>query len=124
MRILTCLAVAVAALTSIACGPAPEGGNVYVTESALEGADLDNANANTPVRLVPVVIDADDIGCTIDGVRFGRCTLTPTAGYDGPQDLCDLQTDGGGAYTSACDTNVDDKAVERLREMPWHCPAG
>ena len=124
MRSLSCLAIAVAAL-SIACGgPAPEGGNVYVTESALEGVD-GAATPGTPVRIVPVQVDADDPGCTVDGSRYDRCTLTLTptgADYQGPQNLCELSA-GATTFVSDCDIG-DDVAggFERLKEVPWHCP--
>lgn len=124
MRSLSCL-VAVAAL-SIACGgPVPEGGNVYVTESALEGVDTP-ATAGTPVRIVPVQVDADDPGCTVDGSRYDRCTLTitPTAAdYQGPQNLCDLGTGGPTTFIADCDIGDDVMGgFERLKEVPWHCP--
>jgi hypothetical protein len=125
MRSLSFLAITIAALTSIACGgPAMDAGNVYVSE-ALEGID-GVADTAGPVRLVTVAVDVNDPGCTVDGVRFGRCTITRTAtvDYNGPVNLCELETDSS-TYAWECDVSDDDTAtVERQQEMPWHCPTG
>lgn len=120
MRCFSCLAIAVAALTSIACGgPTIDAGNVYVSEAALEGVD---ANAS---RLVTVAVDVEDHGCTVDGLRFERCTLTRTSTIDvsdRPLKLCELEVDTGASYTWECDARAADAV--NVKELPWHCPSG
>lgn len=127
MRSLSCLALSIAALTSIACGgPAPEGGNAYVSEGALGTVDgVDNASA--PFRLVTVAVDVKDQGCTVDDVRFGRCTLTRTPTQDvlgQSLDLCELQVENGGTYIWECDVGAEAVAGMDRQEFPWHCPTG
>lgn len=112
------VAVAVS-LTSIACGSAPDA-NSPTSEAALESID----------QLTPVVeVDRTGTGCTVDGVRFGRCTLTrtPTTDVFGHDlNICDLETDTGGSYSWQCDDSQTDAAaaVERYQGRWGHCPNG
>ena len=120
MRSLSCLAVAIAALASFACGsPPPDTSNAYVTQG-LEGVD--------GLRLVGEV-DAKDPGCTVDGVRFGRCTLTRTTITDvvgESLNVCDLEVQNGGSYSWECDDSHEEvaSAVERYQQRVGHCPEG
>ena len=135
MRSLLGLSIAVAALASIACGaPPPDGGNVFVSEGGsadaalvmADGQDVDAANQ--PFRLVPVVIDESDPGCTVDGMRFGRCSMTRTNTVDVKGvslSLCELEVDNGAAYTWECDVGHEaGTAVDRYQTNLNHCPEG
>lgn len=119
MRTLSALAVAVVALTSVACGSAaPEAGNAYETQG-LDGID----------GLTRVAVDEADSGCSVDGVRFGRCTLTRTSATDVRGQslaICDLEVDGGGTYSWQCDDSSQEfvSAVERYDARYAHCPNG
>lgn len=117
--VLIALAIGVA-LTSIACGSAPEGNAPSSDSAALESLD----------QLTPVVeVDTKGSGCTVNGLTFGRCTLTRTAttdvfGHD--LHVCDLETDTGGMYTWQCDDAHEEaaSAVERYQRAWGHCPNG
>lgn len=119
MRSLSCLAVVVAALASFACGSAPEAGAGTTQEFAIEGVD----------GLTRVVVDSETGGCSVDNVKFGRCTLTRTSTVDvvSGQELqiCDLETDSG-MTSFACDDAASEAAaaVGRYRERVGHCPTG
>lgn len=122
MRSLSCLAVVVAALTSFACGSAPEASQGATAEFAIESVD--------GLTRVEVEVDVEGGSCTVDNVRFGRCTLTRTTQVDivSGQELqiCDLETDNGGLYSWACDDEASEAAaaVDRYRERVGHCPTG
>ncbi|MBI1949617.1 MAG: hypothetical protein HYS27_28280 [Deltaproteobacteria bacterium] len=125
MRRLTCLAAVLVVSLPLACGgPAPEGGNAFVTESALGIISDDAAEAGT-VRLVAVGVDIGDAGCSVDGLRYNACTFTQTAtaDYNGPLNLCELQTDKGPTYVWECEaTDNSSSRVDQLDEAPVHCP--
>ncbi len=121
MRSLSFLAVVVAALASFACGSAPEAGTSGTTqEFAIETVD----------GLTRVVVDSETGGCSVDNVKFGRCTLTRTSTVDivSGQELqiCDLETDGVGMTSFECDDAASEAAaaVNRYRERVGHCPTG
>lgn len=125
MRRLSCLAVVLAAMTSGACGgPAPDAGNAFVSEGALgivEGVAGDDGT----VRLVAVTIDVDDPGCSVDGLRYDRCTFTQTAtaDYNGPLNLCELAVSDGATYVWECEiSDTSDSHIDHLEELPVHCP--
>ena len=130
MRSLSCLALAVAALTSIACGgPAPSSGNAYVSEAALGGVGGPGgeAVADQPTRLVAVAVDGTDFGCTVDSVRYSSCTLTRTSVVDVAGlsvDLCGLDVGNRDGFDWQC--GIDDDLAEFLEveAFPWHCPSG
>lgn len=119
MRSLSCLAIVVAALASFACGAPPadtDSGNVFITEG-LEGID----------GLTRVTVDTKDPSCSVNGVKFGRCTFTRTTVTDLTGDeleICDLETDAGGTYSWQCDDSAQEAtgAVQRYRERYYHCP--
>ena len=120
MRSLSCFAVVVAALTSFACGSAPEASTGSTQEFALESVD----------GLVRVTVDTEAETCSVDSVRYGRCTLTRTATTDivSGQELtvCALEVDNGSMFTWQCDDSVSEAAaaVDRYRERVGHCPTG
>ena len=120
MRSFSCLAVVVAALASFACGTEPEAGAGTTQEFAIETVD----------GLTRVVIDTETGGCSVDNVKFGRCTLTRTSQIDvvSGQELqiCDLETDGTGMTSFACDDAASDVSavIGRYRERVAHCPTG
>jgi hypothetical protein len=125
MRSLSLLAVVVAALSSFACGSAaPEAGSP-TEEAALQMVEIEAvANGDGDFRTVPVTVEPSTGTCTVDGVRFGRCTLTRTATSDivgQTLSVCELEVDGGATFLWQCDKNAE---MERLEELPWHCPAG
>lgn len=120
MRSLSCLAVVVAALASFACGSAPDASQGSTYEFAIEGVD----------GLTRVEVDVESGACSVDNVKFGRCTLTRTTQIDivSGQELqiCDLETDDGGMTSFACDDAASEAAaaVDRYRERVGHCPTG
>lgn len=126
MRSFSLVTVTVLALTSSACGsPVEESGNAYVTEGALESVGVIADGASAP-SVVPVRIDVGDLGCTVDGLRYNHCTLTPTTNvdYDGPLNLCELHVSSGETFVSECDLEVSsEEHVGRFEELPAHCPS-
>jgi hypothetical protein len=120
MRSLSCLAVVVAALASFACGSAPESAEASTHEFAIEGIN----------GLTRVTVDTEAGSCTVDNVRFGRCTLTRTSSVDiisgQALELCDLETDNGSMHSFECDDAASEAAaaVDRYRERVAHCPEG
>jgi hypothetical protein len=120
MRSLSCLAVVVAALASFACGTAPEANEGSTHEFSLEGVD----------GLTRVTVDTETGSCTVDNVRFGRCTLTSRPAVDiisgHTLQVCDLETDNGSMHTFECDDAASNAAaaVDRYRERVAHCPEG
>lgn len=125
MRRLSCVAVVLAAMSLGACGsPAPEAGNSYVTESAL-GIVEGVVDGDGTVRLVAVTIDVNDPGCSVDGLRYDRCTFTQTAtaDYDGPLNLCELAVSDETTYVWECEiSDTSDSHIDHLEELPVHCP--
>ncbi len=126
MRRLSCLAVLLAAIASGACGgPGPEAGNAYVSQGALGVVD-GAADGDGPLHLVAVAVDIDDPGCSVDGLRFDRCTFTQTAAtdYDGPVNLCELEVSDGPDYVWECGTTgTSNSHIDHLEELPAHCPS-
>lgn len=126
MRRLSCLAVILAAIATGACGgPAPDAGNAYVSEGSL-GVVQGVANGDGPIRLVAVTVDIDDPGCSVDGLRYNRCTFTQTAeaDYDGPVNLCELEVSDGPSYVWECAaSDASDSHIGHLEELPVHCPS-
>lgn len=125
MRRLSCLALVLAAMTALACGaPAPTAGNAYVTEGAL-GVIAGSADEAGVVRLIVVGVEVEDQGCSVDGLRYDRCTFTNTAtvDYQGPLNLCELETDKGPTYVWECEVNGNsDSHIDQFDEAPVHCP--
>ncbi|OGQ10679.1 MAG: hypothetical protein A2138_01990 [Deltaproteobacteria bacterium RBG_16_71_12] len=124
MRRLSCLALVLAAMTALACGaPAPTAGNAYVTEGAL-GVIAGSTADDGVVRLIVVGVDVEDTGCSVDGLRYDRCTFTQTAtvAYDGPLNLCELETDKGPTYAWECEATDSDSRIDQFDEAPVHCP--
>lgn len=124
MRSSSSLAVTAIILGSLACGgPAPEAGNSYVSESALD--TIGDSAETGPSRLVVISVDQTDPGCSVDGTRFSHCVLVRTAAddFEGPESLCELHVSGGGSFLSQCElgSNTEDE-VEELDEAPLHCP--
>ncbi len=125
MRSLRSLALALTALTPLACGGAEvTSGNVFVTESAL--GTFEGATENTGrLVLVSGTIDPSDPGCTVDGVRAEACTFTTSSSidYDGPLNLCELDVHGGSTYVWQCDLDAHPNiSAAELEELPQHCP--